>query len=219
MKPTCKVCGEPGLWCNACGKVGYCNREHQKQDWINHKKLCKSISKKSNDKKSSEMSMVTLMDELIVENDKSSIKNLEAEPPKSMPQWVDTNSVQLAILTDDELSIHDQKVSDDVISNMKKYGLSVCDNFLPEEKANKILELVQNLYKTEGRFKDGQTIISKGKTKDSDKIRGDLVTWLEGTETEYSAINYLWSKVDTVMAKCQKAIGNYRIVERTKASL
>lgn len=39
---SCRVCGEPSPHkCAACKQAGYCSREHQAQDWKNHKPICK----------------------------------------------------------------------------------------------------------------------------------------------------------------------------------
>jgi hypothetical protein len=41
----CVVCGKPGRHCMSCKRVAYCGKEHQKQDWDKHKKVCKEKSK------------------------------------------------------------------------------------------------------------------------------------------------------------------------------
>ena len=43
--PTCKICGKPGKRCTNCSSVAYCGKEHQKQDWKNHKTACKGKQK------------------------------------------------------------------------------------------------------------------------------------------------------------------------------
>lgn len=44
MSSTCGVCGEPAdLKCSACKLVSYCGKEHQKNDWKNHKTLCRPV--------------------------------------------------------------------------------------------------------------------------------------------------------------------------------
>jgi len=38
---SCPLCGAPGLKvCAGCSKVGYCSKEHQREDWKNHKLVC-----------------------------------------------------------------------------------------------------------------------------------------------------------------------------------
>ncbi|KAG8322786.1 hypothetical protein J6590_015777 [Homalodisca vitripennis] len=47
---TCSICqGEASKRCGGCHMVSYCGKEHQKQDWIRHKLLCKPF-KVSEDK-------------------------------------------------------------------------------------------------------------------------------------------------------------------------
>ncbi|CAH1154576.1 unnamed protein product [Phaedon cochleariae] len=42
MSETCAKCGAPSeLKCSACKLVSYCNKEHQKEDWKNHKTNCR----------------------------------------------------------------------------------------------------------------------------------------------------------------------------------
>ena len=38
----CKVCGITAnlSFCSQCHQVAYCGKEHQKQDWKAHKKVC-----------------------------------------------------------------------------------------------------------------------------------------------------------------------------------
>lgn len=43
--PTCIICGRPGKRCTSCLLIAYCGKEHQKQDWTNHRTLCKGKQK------------------------------------------------------------------------------------------------------------------------------------------------------------------------------
>ena len=41
---VCPVCENDGiLECGGCGEVHYCTRQHQREDWINHKPDCRSF--------------------------------------------------------------------------------------------------------------------------------------------------------------------------------
>lgn len=41
---TCAICGKNAIHkCSACGNVYYCSKQHQKEDWRNHAKACKSF--------------------------------------------------------------------------------------------------------------------------------------------------------------------------------
>ena len=43
MEIECHVCASANAKkCSACGSVAYCNVEHQKKDWAQHKNTCKS---------------------------------------------------------------------------------------------------------------------------------------------------------------------------------
>jgi hypothetical protein len=38
---VCNVCSSPAAHrCSACKQVTYCSKDHQKQDWKNHKSSC-----------------------------------------------------------------------------------------------------------------------------------------------------------------------------------
>jgi hypothetical protein len=42
----CVVCGHLAKsFCSGCKHIFYCTRDHQKQDWKNHKEDCKSFMK------------------------------------------------------------------------------------------------------------------------------------------------------------------------------
>lgn len=48
---SCAVCGEPSsLRCSNCGQVVYCNRQHQKDDWAKHKKVCQPFKVQQDEK-------------------------------------------------------------------------------------------------------------------------------------------------------------------------
>lgn len=45
VTPQCAVCSERGKLkiCASCRKISYCSREHQLQDWSEHKTLCNQL--------------------------------------------------------------------------------------------------------------------------------------------------------------------------------
>ena len=47
-RKECAICGvlENLKYCGKCQSVWYCNREHQKSDWKDHKKICKILKEK-----------------------------------------------------------------------------------------------------------------------------------------------------------------------------
>ena len=106
-------------------------------------------------------------------------------------------------------------ICDYVVQCMNSYGICVVDNFLGPLLGAEILQEVQSLHRM-GLFKDGQ-VVSK-KTETTDKIRGDKITWREGTEAGCCNISKLISAVDTIVMRCNGKIGTYNINQRTKVS-
>jgi hypothetical protein len=43
-KGLCEICGKVGInICSSCKHIRYCSKECQREDWPNHKVLCKSL--------------------------------------------------------------------------------------------------------------------------------------------------------------------------------
>ena len=95
-----------------------------------------------------------------------------------------------------------EEVSINVIRDMDAYGVCVVDHFLGPELGKKVLDEVINMY-SRGVFKDGQTVSARAKS-DLKTIRGDQITWLDGTESHCKSIGCLISKVDTVVKQANK---------------
>lgn len=95
-----------------------------------------------------------------------------------------------------------EEVSINVIRDMDAYGVCVVDHFLGPELGKKVLDEVINMY-SKGVFKDGQTVSARAKS-DLKTIRGDQITWLDGTESHCKSIGSLISKVDTVVKQANK---------------
>lgn len=106
------------------------------------------------------------------------------------------------ILHCDEKSSILEEVSINVIRDMDAYGVCVVDHFLGPELGKKVLDEVINMY-SRGVFKDGQTVNARAKS-DLKTIRGDQITWLDGTESHCKSIGSLISKVDTVVKQANK---------------
>lgn len=87
-----------------------------------------------------------------------------------------------------------------LIRDMNKYGVCVLDEFLGEERGQKVLSEVVTMY-SEGKFKDGQLVTPSTKTgaeiRDLKHIRGDKITWVGGREPGCSHIGYLINQVRT----------------------
>ncbi|XP_030626874.1 egl nine homolog 1 isoform X7 [Chanos chanos] len=187
----CELCGkmENLLKCGRCRNSFYCSKEHQKQDWKKHKRVCKEAEKAQSPPQSDPP--------LVAENKQTGDGITNNTKPngqtRSPPQ-------KLAL--------------EYIVPCMNKHGICVVDNFLGEETGLKILEDVRALYQT-GKFTDGQLVSQRS---DSSKdIRGDKITWIEGREPGCEKIAFLMSRMDDLVRHCNGKLGNYRINGRTKA--
>jgi hypothetical protein len=45
LRTRCKICSSDGKHCGGCRMVAYCNEEHQRSDWKNHKPHCRTYSR------------------------------------------------------------------------------------------------------------------------------------------------------------------------------
>ncbi|XP_078504866.1 egl nine homolog 1 [Lissotriton helveticus] len=97
---------------------------------------------------------------------------------------------------------------------MEKHGICVLDDFLGPVAGEGVAREVRALRGT-GRFTDGQLVSQKSDS--SRDIRGDQITWVEGSEPECKAIGGLMSCMDDLIRHCNGKLGNFRINGRTKA--
>ncbi|XP_014607858.1 PREDICTED: uncharacterized protein LOC106788792 [Polistes canadensis] len=129
------------------------------------------------------------------------------------PPFLHMNKNNLELMID--------SISQNVVKDMNKFGVSVIDNFLGYESGNEVLKEVLNMYSA-GLFKDGQLVSNKASANDLKTIRGDQITWLDGKEKQCPNIAMLISRVDAVIMKANKMtnngkMGQYLINGRTKA--
>uniref|UniRef100_T1IPR5 hypoxia-inducible factor-proline dioxygenase n=1 Tax=Strigamia maritima TaxID=126957 RepID=T1IPR5_STRMM len=113
-----------------------------------------------------------------------------------------------------------QQMCDQIINDLNMYGICVIDKFLGEELGSAILGEVCDMYRS-GVFKDGQLVSHKVKDS-STTIRGDKITWVDGSEQDCAHIGDLISIVDSLIALCKNRanngeLGKHNIGERTKA--
>ncbi|KAI8788212.1 egl nine 1 [Biomphalaria glabrata] len=102
-----------------------------------------------------------------------------------------------------------------VVDCLTKYGICVIDKFLGEVTGHEILKEVLQL-SSAGVMRQGQLV--HGPSSSSNKyIRGDMITWVDGTEPRSENIHFLISCMDAVMLQCADKLEMYRINERTKA--
>ncbi len=108
---------------------------------------------------------------------------------------------------------------------MDRYGVCVIDNLLGEARGSAILKEVQMMYST-GAFKDGQLVKGSGSTEGpsaSQLIRGDKITWVEGSESGCWNIAVLMKLLDNLVIGANSIVnsgklGSYNIKERSKVS-
>ena len=87
---------------------------------------------------------------------------------------------------------------------LSKYGLCVLDNFLGERSSDLIAGEVLGLYQDDrSLFHDGQ-LVHIAKTEE--KIRGDKITWVDGTEPGCSSIKGLIALIDRLIVRSKKQL-------------
>lgn len=195
---TCAVCDKIDnlMFCSRCGVVSYCGREHQRQHWKVHKKACGKITQNGNSNNGADINEVT-------ENVRA--MNLEGR--------VAQNSIPLN--PHDSCTKRDESIINLCHKNLSQRGICVIDNFIEENRASMCLSDAMGLYSKPDKFKPGEVIKQQGK----ERIRGDEIIWLSGTEPDSTNINYICRKMDMIINKCHSNIGNYTISHRTKAML
>ncbi|XP_047033602.1 uncharacterized protein LOC124640050 isoform X1 [Helicoverpa zea] len=107
-----------------------------------------------------------------------------------------------------------------VIRDMTQYGVCVLNNFLGKEQGLMVLNEVLEMYRS-GIFTAGQ-LVSNPASTEAQTIRSDLITWIDGKETNCHYIRQLISQVDNIILRANKManngkMGDYVINGRTKA--
>lgn len=221
-RQVCELCGrmENLLKCGRCRSSFYCSKEHQKQDWKKHKLICKEADKP----KQKPGDGPSVGDSSKQREKKSTEQGDSATVPPSPNTEAPADGDGLGELGSNtpttpngQTSLSPQKLATEcIVPCMNKHGICVVDNFLGAETGLCILESVKSLYKT-GRFTDGQLVSQKSdSTKD---IRGDKITWIDGTESHCEKISFLMSRMDDLIRHCNGKLGNYTINGRTKVSM
>nr|UYC32830.1 egl nine-like protein 1 [Scylla paramamosain] len=275
-----KVCGQCGAVgdqlkkCSMCKMMWYCDEDHQRKHWSQHKPLCISkntggntgdTSKNKNGQKHKKRSKKTkqetnfcfdkgVLEEVAGTQAAAALSHnemqfqgnggqgrgrrkshmpdlstpidsshpLEAQVPKTPPLY----HVQESL---DSLSLEGSGFSEewftnilqDVTKDLNKYGVCVVDDFLGEERADRILEEVRTLHSL-GVMQAGQVVSQHVQDQARGKIRGDKITWVTGDEPHCSSIGQLVNVVDYIVAKANKhydagKLAQYNITWRTRA--
>ncbi|XP_033735601.1 egl nine homolog 1-like isoform X2 [Pecten maximus] len=158
---------------------------------------------------SSETFILESDDSALCKPDYSSNKSQHSESAMYPKSDVDTRQTYISIIES-----RNKAVAQYVVNCLNKYGICVVDNFLGESKGQEILENVLSLHKL-GTFSGGQVIDQS--TKSTKRIRGDIITWVDGTEPGCDDVQFLISSVDAVILQCAGQLGNFDINGRTKA--
>lgn len=98
-----------------------------------------------------------------------------------------------------------------VVRDLEKYGICVVDNFMGKERAEALHSSVVSMYDS-GVFVDGETVSST--VESTRNIRGDKITWIDGTEKNSADIAYLISTVDAVIMNSIRMKGNGQLGQR-----
>ncbi|KAM4607954.1 egl nine homolog 1 isoform 2-T2 [Polymixia lowei] len=226
----CELCGkmENLLKCGRCRNSFYCSKEHQKQHWKKHKLICKEADKAQVSKQKHEHTQ-PCVDGKEQERPQQKIRAETADSSSSSGEVIKgfiTNAEDAEVCDkpgedgsnnakpNGQTRSSPQKLAMEyIVPCMNKHGICVVDNFLGAETGVCILEDVKALHKT-GRFTDGQLVSQKSdSTKD---IRGDKITWIEGSEPGCEKIRFLMNRMDDLVRHCNAKLGNYTINGRTK---
>lgn len=208
----CELCGkmENLLKCGRCRSSFYCSKEHQKQDWKKHKLVCKEA-----DIKAAVLPKHTPGPSEEDEEKTRDTRSPEQPAPEAAGEADRAKEPDAPATPNGQTSsLSPQKLATEcIVPCMNKHGICVVDSFLGTETGLSVLDSVKALYKT-GRFTDGQLVSQKSdSTKD---IRGDKITWIEGSEAGCDKIQFLMSRMDDIIRHCNGKLGNYSINGRTK---
>lgn len=98
------------------------------------------------------------------------------------------------------MHLHQEEMCHTLIRDLNKYGVCVLDEFMGEERGERVLSEVVTMYSA-GKFMDGQLVQPSTKTgeiRDLKHIRGDKITWIGGREPGCANIGYLINQVSGV---------------------
>lgn len=170
-----------------------------------------SVTKTSDNKRSNDFEIESGSSEkFILESEESQLHapdySKETGVPDNQPS-VDSSMPYISVVQS-----RNKALSDYVIKCLNSYGLCVIDNFLGDSKGTDILDDVTDLY-DQGSLSSGE-LVNTASPKGA--VRGDVITWVEGTELGCNNIAFLISSIDAIMLHCQRSLGQYHIKGRSK---
>lgn len=201
----CHLCGSVGnlLKCVRCKRAYYCSRDHQSKHWKYHKYMCEEMAWKHNcdTNKCSTSTSETKTSDLSTENENS----LNTYPALAICDTAipstKTGENSSTYFSADWLSI----ICEIMIKDMNNHGICVVDKFLGCSRGEACLEEAMKLYES-GHFKAGQVI--KSVDKSCGNVRGDFITWVNGTECSCQNIGILIKCLDGIVRRVNKQPNN-----------
>ncbi|XP_048733206.2 egl nine homolog 1-like isoform X3 [Ostrea edulis] len=113
------------------------------------------------------------------------------------------------------LESRNEMLGEYVVKCLQTYGICVIDNFLGETKGLSILAEVKELHDKD-KMTSGE-LINRSQRSNTQRIRDDMITWVDGREIDCSNIQFLISSMDAVILKCTRKLTKCTINGRTKA--
>ncbi|XP_078673153.1 egl nine homolog 1-like isoform X2 [Branchiostoma floridae x Branchiostoma belcheri] len=204
----CAVCGAKSNLkrCSRCQGVWYCSREHQSQNWKQHKKICRAKSAAQSVQSDTQSAAgkghvsQSAVDLLEREFDERPLKPIE-------PCQTRTKDL-------DDVARHS-------VGRLRQDGFCVLDGLLDDDQIDRILEDVRRVDGS-GGMKAGE--LAGGRTSGDDRekrtksaVRGDRIIWLQGTEPDYPNIGTLINFIDTLVGKFNRYLEGETVIKgRTK---
>jgi hypoxia-inducible factor (prolyl hydroxylase) len=135
----------------------------------------------------------------------SSVRSYEDEPVDNMHAYLSV------------LESRNEMLGEYVVKCLQTYGICVIDNFLGETKGLSILAEVKGLHNRD-KMTSGQ-LVNRSQGSNTQRIRDDMITWVDGREIDCSNIQFLISSMDAVILKCTRKLTKCTINGRTKVWL
>lgn len=109
-------------------------------------------------------------------------------------------------MTVDELSSREKakQNADLLVEKLTTRGYSIIDNYLGELNCAKVLWDVREILHA-GIMKPGQVV-----SKTKEKVRGDKIAWITGTEEMYPNMRIVMDTVDRLIRYCDGRLGNIK---------
>ncbi|XP_035674809.1 prolyl hydroxylase EGLN3-like [Branchiostoma floridae] len=140
------------------------------------------------------------------------INNADGERPAVNGAKISTAPARNNVAADAK---REKEMADYIVRRLTADGICVVDNFLEETTGDAILAEVKSL-REDGVFRDGQ-LVNQAAADTARNIRGDIITWVEGKETNCRRIGHLVSRMDAIIMRCDSKLGKCKINGRTKA--